>query len=445
MNKVIARFAPSPTGKLHIGNIRTALINYLYTRKHGGEFILRFDDTDLERSKQEYKDAIEKDLKFLGFTWDLSFTQSSRLDKYKMVKDFLLEKKRLYPCFETPEELDIKRKVQLTRGLPPIYDRASLKLSQEQLDDYIERGRKPHYRFLVEHAPIKWADMVKGEVKYEGSNLSDPIVIREDSSMTYMLCSVVDDIDYSISHIIRGDDHVTNTAIQIQMFEAMGARIPDFGHLNLVISKDEKISKRVGGFDIESLRDDKHLEPMAINSFFALIGSSSPIIPFKNLTDLISEFDIAKFSKSPTIYQPEELERLNHKLLIYLNFAEIKERLNEIGVDYINEEFFLMVRPNLKNLYEIKDWWNICYSPTPVGGLDKEFLNIAAKLLPEGDITIDTWDRWIAKTSEATGKKGKELFLPLRLAITGMSHGPELKNILPLIKREELIRRLIQL
>jgi glutamyl-tRNA synthetase len=442
MTKVITRFAPSPTGKLHIGNIRTAIMNYLYAKKHDGEFILRFDDTDLERSKIEYKDAIEKDLKFLGFTWDLSFTQSSRLDRYKVIKNILLQKKRLYPCFETQEELEIKRKLQLNKGLPPIYDRSSLQLSQDQINNYLNQGKKPHYRFLIEHADIKWHDMIKGEVKYNGSNLSDPVVIREDGSMTYMLCSVIDDIDYNITHIIRGEDHVTNTAVQIQMFESMAAVAPYFGHLSLVINKDEKISKRIGGFEIESLRNDRHLEPMAINSFFALIGSSNPIIPFKTLDNLIQEFDITKFSKSPTIYQPEELERLNHKLLINSDFNEVKERLNMVEADYVSEAFFYMVRPNLKTLHEIIDWWNICYTPSLASNLDKEFLQQTAKLLPEGDITSNTWDEWVQKISEVTGKKGKELFMPLRLAITGMSHGPELRNILPLIKRNELIKRL---
>ena len=442
MTKVITRFAPSPTGKLHIGNIRTAIMNYLYAKKHDGEFILRFDDTDLERSKIEYKDAIEKDLKFLGFTWDLSFTQSSRLDRYKVIKNILLQKKRLYPCFETQEELEIKRKLQLNKGLPPIYDRSSLQLSQDQINNYLNQGKKPHYRFLIEHADIKWHDMIKGEVKYNGSNLSDPVVIREDGSMTYMLCSVIDDIDYNITHIIRGEDHVTNTAVQIQMFESMAAVAPYFGHLSLVINKDEKISKRIGGFEIESLRNDRHLEPMAINSFFALIGSSNPITPFKTLDNLIQEFDITKFSKSPTIYQPEELERLNHKLLINSDFNEVKERLNMVEADYVSEAFFYMVRPNLKTLHEIIDWWNICYTPSLASNLDKEFLQQTAKLLPEGDITSNTWDEWVQKISEVTGKKGKELFMPLRLAITGMSHGPELRNILPLIKRNELIKRL---
>lgn len=449
MGRVITRFAPSPTGMLHIGNSRTALINWLYTRKHNGLFILRFDDTDFERSKQQYKNAIEQDLKFLGLNWDQTFCQSNRLAKYEAVKTLLLQKNRLYPCFETQEELELKRKLQLSRGLSPIYDRAALNLTQQQINDYISQGRKPHYRFLVSHTPIIWQDMIKGEVKYDGKNLGDPIVIREDNSMTYMLCSVIDDIDYSITHIIRGEDHVTNTAIQLQMFEALQEglysnqkSIPNFAHLGLIISRDDKISKRIGGFEIAALRDEIGLEPMAINSFFSLIGSSSSIVSFKNLDQLIKEFDINNFSKSPTTYLPEELERLNHKLLISLSFDEVKDRLREIKAEQVTEQFWLAVRANLQKLYEIKDWWNICYSPSKVEGLDKDFLKQAAILLPNEPITLDSWSIWTKKIMVVTGKKGKDIFLPLRLSITGMASGPEMSVILPLLRREEIIKRL---
>ncbi|MDD9334888.1 MAG: glutamate--tRNA ligase [Rickettsiaceae bacterium] len=449
MGRVITRFAPSPTGMLHIGNSRTALINWLYTRKHNGIFILRFDDTDLERSKQQYKNAIEQDLKFLGLNWDQTFCQSNRLDRYEAIKTLLLQKNKLYPCFETQEELELKRKLQLSRGLPPIYDRAALNLTQQQINDYISQGRKPHYRFLVSHTPIIWQDMIKGEVKYEGKNIGDPIVIREDNSMTYMLCSVIDDIDYSITHIIRGEDHVTNTAIQLQMFEALQEElysnqksIPNFAHLGLIISRDDKISKRIGGFEIAALRDEIGLEPMAINSFFSLIGSSSSIVSFKNLDQLIKEFDINNFSKSPTTYLPEELERLNHKLLISLSFDEVKDRLREIKAEQVTEQFWLAVRANLQKLYEIKDWWNICYSPSKVEGLDKDFLKQAAILLPDEPITLDSWSIWTKRIMIVTGKKGKEVFLPLRLAITGIASGPEMSVILPLLCREEIIKKL---
>lgn len=444
MTKVITRFAPSPTGMLHVGNIRAALLNWLYAKKHNGQFILRFDDTDLERSKQEYKDAIEEDLKFLNLNWDQTFNQLSRLSIYDEIKNLLLDKKRLYACYETPEELELKRKFQLSKGLPPIYDRASLNLTEEQTQKYIEQGRKPHYRFLVNHEPISWHDMIKGEVKYDGKALSDPIVIRADGSMTYMLCSVIDDIDYDITHIIRGEDHVSNTAIQIQMFEALNTTPPTFGHLSLIINKDEKISKRVGGFEIATLRKEIGIEAMAIASFFSLLGSSAQILPYKSMEKLANQFEISSFSKSPTIYQPEDLERLNHKLLISLDFDEVKNHLKEIDAEYIDENFWLSVRPNLQKLRDVKDWWEICHQTLNVKSLnlDKEYLKQAAELLPQGEITKDSWSIWTKEITNITGKKGKELFLPLRLALTGRESGPEIASVLPLISREEIVKRL---
>ncbi|AXU06393.1 MULTISPECIES: glutamate--tRNA ligase [spotted fever group] len=444
MTKVITRFAPSPTGMLHVGNIRAALLNWLYAKKHNGQFILRFDDTDLERSKQEYKDAIEEDLKFLNINWDQTFNQLSRLSRYDAIKNLLLDKKRLYACYETPEELELKRKFQLSKGLPPIYDRASLNLTEEQAKKYIEQGRKPHYRFLVNHEPISWHDMIKGEVKYDGKALSDPIVIRADGSMTYMLCSVIDDIDYDITHIIRGEDHVSNTAIQMQMFEALNTTPPTFGHLSLIINKDEKISKRVGGFEIATLRKEVGIEAMAIASFFSLLGSSAQILPYKSMEKLANQFEISSFSKSPTIYQPEDLERLNHKLLISLDFDTVKERLKEIDAEYIDENFWLSVSPNLQKLRDVKDWWKICHQTPNVENLnlDKEYLKQAAELLPKGEITKDSWSIWTKEITNITGRKGKELFLPLRLALTARESGPEIAGVLPLIDREEIIKRL---
>ncbi|AFC74641.1 glutamate--tRNA ligase [Rickettsia parkeri str. Tate's Hell] len=444
MTKVITRFAPSPTGMLHVGNIRAALLNWLYAKKHNGQFILRFDDTDLERSKQEYKDAIEEDLKFLNINWDQTFNQLSRLSRYDAIKNLLLDKKRLYACYETPEELELKRKFQLSKGLPPIYDRASLNLTEEQVKKYIEQGRKPHYRFLVNHKPISWHDMIKGEVKYDGKALSDPIVIRADGSMTYMLCSVIDDIDYDITHIIRGEDHVSNTAIQMQMFEALNTTPPTFGHLSLIINKDEKISKRVGGFEIATLRKEIGIEAMAIASFFSLLGSSAQILPYKSMEKLANQFEISSFSKSPTIYQPEDLERLNHKLLISLDFDTVKERLKEIDAEYIDENFWLSVSSNLQKLRDVKDWWDICHQTPNVENLnlDKDYLKQAAELLPKGEITKDSWSIWTKEITNRTGRKGKELFLPLRLALTARESGPEIASVLPLIDREEIIKRL---
>lgn len=442
MTEIITRFAPSPTGYLHIGNARTAMINWLYAKKHGGKFILRIDDTDIERSSEKYTQAIMTDLAWLGIDHDATFNQLSRLDRYNIVKNQLIESGRLYPCFESEEELQLKRKIQLGSGKPPIYDGAALKLSTDQIQQFIAQGRQPHYRFLVNENNIVWQDLVKGEVKYAGEHLSDPVVIRENGSMTYMLCSTVDDIDYNISHIIRGEDHVTNTAIQMQMFEALSANPPSFGHLSLVKAKDDKISKRIGGFEISSLRDELGFEHMAILDFFTLIGSSKQVQPFINIADLTREFDISSYSKSPTIYQPEELERLNHKILINFNFNDVHKRLVELNLGDINEQFWLAVRPNLQKLIDLKDWWEICHKMPETQGLDREYLRAAAKVLPEGAISENTWGEWTRKIAAETGRKGKELFMPLRLALTGMEQGPELRNILPLIGRDEILKRL---
>lgn len=439
--KVRTRFAPSPTGYLHVGNARTAIINYLFTKKHNGEFILRIDDTDLERSRDEYKQAILEDLEWLGLNWDLTFNQSSRLARYEEVKQTLISSGRLYACYETPEELEVKRKLQLSRGMPPIYDRSGLKLTAEQKAEYKKNGRKPHYRFLVNDAEIKWQDMVKGEIKYQGAHISDPVVIRDNQSMTYMLCSTVDDIDYNITHVVRGEDHVSNTAIQIQMFEALGSKAPEFAHLSLVKSKDDKISKREGGFEIASLRDDQNFEPMAINSFLALIGSSNQLTALKSLQELIDAFDISTFSKSPTTFIPEELELINHKLIIKLEYNEVKDKLNQLGLGHINEQFWLAARPNLKKITDIATWWQICHEPILPDELDREFLLVAKKYLPN-EITEEAWGVWTNQIAQETGRKGKNLFMPLRLALTGQESGPELKFLLPLLSRDEIITRL---
>ena len=440
---VITRFAPSPTGMLHIGNARTALINWLYARKHGGKFILRIDDTDKQRSKEKYIHALKQDLSWLGLDWDDSFNQSDKLDKYKIIQDQLVQQGRLYPCYETQEELELKRTLLLKSGKPPIYDRSALKLTDAQKQQYEQEGRTPHYRFLINHEDIQWGDLVKGQVHYHGSNLSDPIIVREDGTMTYMLCSTVDDIDANITHVIRGEDHVSNTAIQKQLFEALGKQAPCTGHLSLVKAKDNKISKRLGGFEIASLRDEVGLEPMSINSFFALIGTSHHIEAVNKIQKLIEQFDISLFSKSPTTYMPEELERLNHKLIIHLSFEEVNEHLKQIGLTQLNEAFWLSVRPNLQTVNDIKSWWDICHNFIVKPNKENaEFLKSAAELLPSGVLSEASWKEWTSSISNKTGKKGKELFMPLRLALTGVTQGPELSVLLPLIGYDEIIRRL---
>lgn len=443
MPEIITRFAPSPTGMLHIGNVRTALINYLYTKKHNGKFILRIDNTDVQRSKQEFEKAIKEDLKRLSIIWDETFDQMSKLEKYELIKNQLIESGRLYPCYETPEELEIKRKLQLSNGKPPIYDRAALKLTKEQKDAYEKSGRKPHYRFLINEEDIIWQDLIKGTIKYQGSKLSDPIIIRADKSMTYMLCSTVDDIDAKITHVIRGEDHVSNTAIQIQLFDALGAlKIPQFAHLSLIKTKDSKISKRDGGYDIRSIIDNNDILPMAINSFLALIGTSKNVQAYKNMNGLIKDFDIKTFSTSPTTYSLEELEHINHKLVMNLDYDEVKIELKKYGNIEISEDFWLAVRANIKKLSEVKDWYDICNShKITEEELNKNVLRSATENLPT-QIDGTTWKKWTSDIAQSTGIKGKEMFMTLRLAITGLASGPELKNLLPLLARNEIIKRL---
>lgn len=441
MSNPITRFAPSPTGMLHIGNVRTALINYLYTKKHGGKFILRIDDTDIERSKKEYEEGIKRDLIKLGIEWDESFNQTDRLDRYEAVKKQLLQSGRLYPCYESPEELDIKRKIQLSSGKPPIYDRTSLKISEEEKQQYELKGRKPHYRFFIEDKEISWQDMIKGTITYHGSNLSDPVIIRADGTMTYMLCSTIDDVDSKITHVIRGEDHVSNTAVQIQMFEALGAIPPIFGHLSLVKS-EAKISKRIGGHDIDSMLNMGDLHPMTINSFLTLIGTSQSVVPCKNMKQLLDQFDIGSYSKSPTNYDPSQLDELNHKLILELEYHEVQNILKKLNIKGIDENFWLTIRPNIQKFNEIRDWQEICYTHQRTDqSLNIQVLQAAVKYLPV-EVNQDIWKEWTNKISEESGIKGKEMFMTLRLAITGRESGPELKNLLALLPREEIIKRL---
>lgn len=439
---IITRFAPSPTGKLHVGNIRTALINWLFAKHHNGKFILRIDDTDKERSKPEFTQAILNDMKWLGLGYDELFHQSERIAKYEAAKEELIKKGRLYPCFESQEELETKRKIQLSNGRPPIYDRAALKLSEEQQQKYLAQGRTPHYRFLLTDNPISWDDYVRGTVHFEAHNLSDPILIRGDGSMTYMLCSTVDDIEYKITDVIRGEDHISNTAIQVQLFEAMDAEPPNFGHLSLITSKDDKISKREGGFEIEALRN-QYFEPMAILNLFAKLGSCNPVLTTTNIDELINDFNISSFSKSSANYMFDELEKLNHKIVTQYEFNDIKEFLTQHNLLKINEDFWYAVRPNLNNLNELKLWWDITNNPQLVKQPEEqEFLNLATKLLPEGEIDEDSWKIWTKKLANESNKSGKKLFMPLRIALTGLDYGPELKQLLPLIGKKEIIRRL---
>ena len=404
--------------------------------------MLRMDDTDILRSSEEYEKMIKLDLQWLGLNWDESEKQSTRLSRYEEVKQSLIKSGRLYPCYETQNDLDMKRKLLLSRGLPPIYDRSGLKLTQEEHEQFQAKGIKPHYRFLLEEETIEWDDLIRGKIQFQAKNLSDPIVIREDGSMTYILCSAVDDIDFSITHVLRGEDHITNTAIGIQITKAIGATPPTFGHICFVKNKVEKISKRIGGFDIKGLKE-QFIEAMTINSMLAKIGTSDSIEPAITMDKLLESFDIKKFGLSAVNYDFEELKHLNHKLINSMTYQEILPSLTKLDTP-IDENFWLSVSGNINTLNEIIDWWNICNQQIKplISNDDKDFLIESSKLLPKEEWNINTWDVWISKIKEKTGRFGKKLFMPIRLAITGQESGPELKILLPLIGQEKTIRRL---
>lgn len=436
MTKV--RFAPSPTGYLHVGNVRTALVNWLFARKSGGQFLLRIDDTDMERSKADYTAAIKEDMQWLGLCWDSEEHQSARLDRYRLAAESLKIQGRLYACYETPEELDVQRKMQAGRGLPPIYNRAALKLDEAQKAALEQQGRKPHYRFLLHDEEISWSDLIRGQVAMRASTMSDPVLLREDGAPVYTLASVVDDGEMGITHVIRGEDHVSNTAVQLQLYRALSFPVPQFAHMALLKTKDGELSKRLGGSDIRSLREAGIL-PMAVNSLLARIGTSDPAVPCADLQPLVESFDFSKFGRAPAHYDVAELEKLNEKLLHQLPFAAAKDRFG-----FIDEPFWLSIRANIKTLAETQDWWTILHETvkTDLNHDDREFLRSTAASLPPEPWNENTWDAWLAAIKPGTPRKGKELFMPLRLALTGREHGPELKKLLPLLGREKTIERL---
>ncbi|MFP4098147.1 MAG: glutamate--tRNA ligase [Alphaproteobacteria bacterium] len=436
------RFAPSPTGMMHIGNARTALITWLFTRAHNGHFLLRIDDTDQERSKEEYEKAIEEGLQWLGMDWDEKARQKNRMDIYNKKIESLKEQGRLYPCYETPDELELKRKTQLSRKQPPIYDREALSLTEEQKSVLEAQGRKPHWRFKLDHEPIEWDDIVRGAIKFSGADLSDPVLIREDASPLYHLCSVIDDIEYGITHVIRGEDHVSNTACHIQMFKALGANIPTFAHLPLLSDKEGgKLSKRHGSLSLKDLQNEG-LEPMAVVSLMARLGSSEPVEPFTNMDEVIKNFDLSTFSRATPKFDSDELFRLNTKILQALTFEDIKTRLADTELNDMTEEFWLAIKPNIESLNDAHEWWAITNGTFTPHIDDKDFIQQAAELLPAAPWDENTWQEWIKAIKEQTGRKGKQLFTPLRLALTGKEHGPELRHLLLLIGENSVKERL---
>ena len=439
---VRVRFAPSPTGRLHVGNIYIALNNWLFAKRQNGRFLLRLDDTDLERSTEDFAQGIRDDLTWLGLVWDEYASQVTRLAAFDAAAATLKASGRLYPCYESAEELALKRKIQLAQGKPPVYDRTALKLTEADRAKLTAEGKRPHWRFKLEGRQVEWNDLVRGHQHIDESSQSDPVLIRENGTYLYTFTSVVDDVDLGISHVIRGNDHVTNTATQIQIFEALGATVPVFAHLPLLVdASGEGLSKRLGSLSIGQLRDEG-LEPMAINAYLACIGTGDPVEPKGNLSALLATHDLGKFGKTSPRFDPAELRHLNARMLHLLPFEQARAHLEALGLGHVDAAIWDAARGNVEKLQDVADWHRICRSEIAPQIADGDFAKQAATLLPAEPWDGETWKRWTEAVKLATGKKGKELFMPLRLALTSLDHGPELKVLLPLIGRDRAMKRL---
>ena len=441
--KPVVRFAPSPTGHIHLGNARPALMNWMYALKTGGQFILRFDDTDLERSKKEYAEAIEVDLAWLGIKPHRLERQSERKEAHDAARDKLIEMGRLYPCYETADELDRRRKRARALGRPPIYDRAALELTDEDKAKFEAEGRKPHWRFKLEGKEVVFNDLVRGEQKVHTDTMSDPVLIREDGSYLYTLPSVVDDIDMGVTHIIRGEDHVTNTGAQIELFEALGATSPTFGHHNLLTdATGEGFSKRKGSLSITSLREQGY-ESIAVALIAILTGTSQPVAPHESLEVLAETFDVSMVSRNSARFDPAELDAFNARIVHQLSYDDVKARLSDAGIEDA-EALWNAVHENLAKVGEIAQWNELVKGPVSpvIADEDREFIDTAREKLPQEPWDQETWGAWTNELKQETGRKGKQLFMPLRQALTGQSHGPELKTLLPLLGRTACLDRL---
>jgi len=436
---IVTRFAPSPTGFIHVGNLRTALFNYLITRKAGGQFILRLDDTDQERSKQEYADGIQEDLEWLGFTWDRFEKQSERIERYEEAAQELRDKGRFYEAFETPTELDLKRKKLLNMGKPPVYDRTALTLSEDEKAKLRAERGNGHWRFKLVQERINWTDGILGDISIDAGSVSDPVLIRGDGQFLYTLASVCDDVDFGVTHIVRGSDHVTNTATQIQIIEALGGTVPSFAHHSLLTGpQGEALSKRLGTLSLRDLRA-QGVEPMALLSLMARIGSSQPVEVRTSMEELIEGFDLSTFGSAPTKFDVQDLFALTAQVNHARPFADVADEVAALGVPTeIAEPFWTVVRENITVKADMKGWWELFRDgATPlIDDEDKEFIPAAYALLPEPPYTSETWKEWTSAVKEATGRKGKGLFMPLRKAVTGMERGPDMSHVMPLMQKK---------
>jgi glutamyl-tRNA synthetase len=435
---VTVRFAPSPTGRIHLGNARTALLNALFARRQGGRFVLRLDDTDRERSTSEFAAGIVEDVAWLGIRPDVVVSQSSRADSHAAATERLKASGRLYPAYETAGELDYRRKRQIATGRPPVYDRAALRLTDADRARLTAEGRRPHWRFRLDPGIVAWTDLVLGDQRVDCASLSDPVLVREDGTWLYTLPSVVDDIELGITHVVRGADHVTNTGVQIQIFQALGGPVPAFGHHNLLtLSSGEGLSKRQGHLSLKGLRE-AGFEPMAVACLAVLTGTALPVQPFATLDDLAARLDLSAISHSAAKFDPDELDGLNARLLHHLDYASVADRLSALNV---SPALWDAVRGNVAKLADAAIWRDIV-SAGKGDAIEPDFAAAAVAVLPPDPWGPETWSVWTSALKAATGRKGRDLFHPLRRALTGRDDGPELKALLPLIGRAETLRRL---
>ena len=440
--KIITRFAPSPTGLLHVGNIRTALFNYLFSLKNSGKFILRIDDTDSERSTEEFSNQILNDLDWLGIKIDEIHKQSERLEIYKVYFQKLIDCNYVYKCYETAEELDTKRKRLVARRMPPVYDRSSLYLSDDEVKQYLDEGRKPYWRFKLSGKRTNFNDLIRGEVSVDTSAQSDPVIVREDGGFLYNLPSVIDDIEMGITNIIRGEDHVTNSGIQVEMFKCLEKEPPIFGHHPLLVDENgDPFSKRNSAASVKGLMEENY-EPMAINSLNASIGTSLEINIFKSLNDIANEIDLNQIARAPARFSMNQLSRLNSDILSRLDIETVSERLKSNDIIF-DQKIWDVIKSNIRNINEYKEWYEIINGSIKVENLDQDFINLTESLLPLEPWDDSTWGDWIALIKKSSDKKGKDLFLPLRRAITGLNDGPELKNIILLMGYDKMKTRLL--
>lgn len=443
---VKVRFAPSPTGKLHVGNIRAALFNVLLARSRQGVFLLRSDDTDQARSTEAFEEGIQKDLRWLGLSWDEFARQSERFSVYEDVAGHLKEEGLLYPCYETAEELDRKRKLQRARGLPPVYDRAALELTEKEIATLEDEGRKPHWRFKLARQEVRWHDLIRGEQVFDTGTMSDPVLIREDGAFLYTLPSCIDDVDFEITHVVRGEDHVTNTAAQIEVFKAIidyrgAGEIPTFAHHSLLVGKDgEGLSKRLGSLAIENMRDEG-IEPEAITSLLARLGTSQPVEAVLSIEELAEGFSFDIVGRAPARFDMDELRMLNAKILHAMPYERVAQRLEPMGV---TKEVWEAVHGNLERLSDAGEWRAVIDGPIDpvIDDGDRDFCAAAASKVGEVAANGEGWATLTQALKEATGRKGKALFMPLRKALTGKSHGPEMPDLFALIGKEKAAARL---